>query len=99
VWQSSKRFSWSDTKNLKLKAERNISFEEIVFSIAHGQLLDIIEHPNQEKYAGQRMFIVRVHDYAWLVPFVETEEEIFLKTIFPSRKATKEYLGDINEPS
>jgi hypothetical protein len=54
--------------------------------------LDIIEHPNQEKYKGQRIFIVNINNYACLVPFVESEREIFLKTIIPSRKATKKYL-------
>lgn len=72
-----------------------MSFEEVVFCIERGQLLDIVEHPNQERYGGQRIFIVKIKDYAYLVPFVETEREIFLKTIIPSHKATKKYLrGD-----
>jgi uncharacterized DUF497 family protein len=87
-----KYFSWNNEKNERLKAERNISFEEVVFYIERGQLLDIVEHPNQEKYAGQRMFIVNINDYAYLVPFVEAEGEVFLKTIIPSRKATSKYL-------
>jgi uncharacterized DUF497 family protein len=87
-----KYFSWNNEKNERLKAERNISFEEVVFYIERGQLLDIVEHPNQEKYAGQRMFIVNINDYAYLVPFVEAEGEVFLKTIIPSRKATSNYL-------
>ena len=87
-----KYFAWSIEKNERLKAERAISFEEIVFHIAEGHLLDIIEHPNVKKYKGQRIFIVNVEDYAYLVPFVETEREIFLKTIVPSRKATAQYL-------
>jgi uncharacterized DUF497 family protein len=89
-----KRFNWSDEKNEQLKAERNISFEEIILHIAEGHVLDIVEHPNQQKYKGQRMVIVEMNDYAWLVPFVETDEEVFLKTIIPSRKATQKYLGD-----
>lgn len=89
-----KRYNWNEEKNRLLKAERSISFEEVVFRIAEGRVLDIVEHPNQEKYKGQRMFIVNIHDYAWLVPFVETDDEVFLKTIIPSRKATKQYLGD-----
>jgi uncharacterized DUF497 family protein len=88
-----KSFAWNDEKNQSLKAGRNISFEEVVLCIASGHLLDIVEHPNQEKYQGQRMFIVAMRNYVWLVPFVETEDEIFLKTIIPSRKATKRYLG------
>jgi uncharacterized DUF497 family protein len=87
-----KYFSWNNEKNERLKAQRNISFEEVVFYIERGQLLDIVEHPNQEKYAGQRMFIVDINDYAYLVPFVEAEGEVFLKTIIPSRKATSKYL-------
>ena len=89
---SVKRYAWNREKNQQLKAERSISFEEVLIHIANGDILDIIEHPNQEKYAGQRIFIVHIRDYAWLVPFVETEAEIFLKTIIPSRKATAQYL-------
>ena len=89
-----KYFSWNNEKNQLLKAERNISFEEIVFHIEQKQVLDIVEHPNQEKYKGQKMFIININNYAYLVPFIESEEEIFLKTIIPSRKATKKYLGD-----
>ena len=69
-----------------------MSFEEVVFYIERGQLLDIVEHQNQERYRGQRIFVVEIRDYAYLVPFVETEREIFLKTIIPSRKATRDYL-------
>ncbi|GAB4544588.1 MAG: hypothetical protein Kow0063_38330 [Anaerolineae bacterium] len=64
-----------------------------MFEIEKKRILDIVEHPNQEKYKGQRIFIVNVNHYAYLVPFVESEKEIFLKTIIPSRKATKKYLG------
>jgi len=77
-----------------LKKERGISFEDVVFHIGAGDVVDIFEHPNQERYSGQRILIVVVEDYAYLVPFVESEEEIFLKTIIPSRKATKQYVGD-----
>jgi len=87
-----KYFSWNEEKNGLLKKDRNVSFEEVVFHIERGDLLDIVEHPNREKYQGQRMFIVKIEDYAYLVPFVESEEEVFLKTIIPSRKATKKYL-------
>jgi uncharacterized DUF497 family protein len=90
-----KYFSWNSEKNRLLGAERGVSFEEVVFYIERGQLLDIVEHPNQERYGGQRIFVVNIRDYAYLVPFVETEREIFLKTVVPSRKATKQYLrGD-----
>jgi len=88
-----KYFSWNNEKNRLLKTERNISFEEVVFHIERKEVLDIVEHPNQEKYEGQKIFIIKIHNYAYLVLFVESEEEIFLKTIIPSRKATKKYLG------
>jgi len=87
-----KSFEWDDDKNEKLKSERGISFEEVVFYIANGYVLDIVPHPGKNKYPSQKMFIVNMDDYAYLVPFVESEEIIFLKTIIPSRKATKKYL-------
>ena len=87
-----KQFAWNEGKNERLKAERAVSFEEVVLSIERGRVLDIVEHPNPEQYGGQRLFIVDIGDYAWLVPFVETEDEVFLKTIIPSRKATRQYL-------
>ncbi len=88
-----KRFSWSVEKNELLRQERGIGFEEIVYHIERGDLLDLLEHPNRERYGGQRIFVVAVEYYAYLVPFVESETEVFLKTIIPSRKATKHYLG------
>ena len=81
-----KYFSWSDEKNEFLKAERQVSFEDIVFYIELGYLLDVLE------YKGQKIFVVQVEEYVYLVPFIEDEHEIFLKTIIPSRKATKNYL-------
>jgi hypothetical protein len=89
-----KIFDWNVEKNEILKKERNLAFEEIVFHITHDGLLDVIQHPNQEKYPNQKIFIVNVEGYACLVPFVEENEVIFLKTIFPSRKMTQKYLGD-----
>jgi len=87
-----KYFNWNDEKNEQLKTERSVSFEDVILSIGKGGLLDIVEHPNPERYAGQRMFIVNINNYAFLVPFVEAQQEIFLKTIIPSRKATRQYL-------
>ena len=87
-----KTFSWNTEKNKMLKAERLLCFEDVVLCIEMGFLLDILEHPNQEKYKGQKIFVVQVDDYAYLIPFVENEVEVFLKTIIPSRKATKKYL-------
>lgn len=88
-----KIFSWSDEKNERLKRDRKVSFEAVLLHIERGDLLDIVTHPNQEKYAGQKMFVVNIENYVHLVPFVETEEEVFLITIIPSRKATSKYLG------
>jgi uncharacterized DUF497 family protein len=92
-----KYFDWNVDKNDDLMRERGISFEEIVFCIMHDGLLDIIEHPNKENYPNQKIFIVNIDDYVYLVPFVEDEKTIFLKTIIPSRKMTKKYLGEKNE--
>jgi uncharacterized DUF497 family protein len=88
-----KYFSWNDEKNAALIQERGISFEEIVFHIEAGDLLDLLEHPNRVRYPNQRLFVVEVEGYAYLIPFVEDEYEVFLKTIIPSRKATRDYLG------
>ena len=92
-----KTFAWNSEKNDLLKAERGISFEEVVLNIQLGNEVDIFEHPNQERYPGQKIFVVAIENYAYLVPYIENEEEIFLKTIIPSRKATKQYLGDSYE--
>ncbi|MFW5426819.1 MAG: toxin [Methylophagaceae bacterium] len=89
-----KPINWNADKNRKLIEERDISFEDIVFALQSGGFVDDISHPNKAKYSSQRMFIVAIEDYAYLVPYVENDEEIFLKTIVPSRKATKQYLGD-----
>ncbi len=69
-----------------------MSFEAVVFHIERGDLLDILEHPNQQRNPGQRIFIVNIADYAYLVAFVESETEVFLKAVIPSRKATNTYL-------
>lgn len=89
-----KPFNWNADKNRKLIEERHISFEEVIFSLQSGGLLDDAVHPNSEKYPDQRIFVVSVDDYAYLVPYVETDDEIFLKTVFPSRKATKKHRGE-----
>jgi len=85
-------FAWNPEKNERLKQDRGVGFEAVVFHIERGDLLDILQHPNQERYAGQRIFVVNIDDYASLVPFVEGEGEVFLKTIIPSRQATNLYL-------
>ncbi len=88
-----KVFSWDADKNEWLKVHRGVSFEDVLFYIDRGGLLDRLAHPNKAKYPGQHLFVVNMDDYAFLVPFVENEREIFLKTIIPSRKATRDYLG------
>lgn len=90
-----KYHNWNNEKNKKLKKERGISFEDIVYYIEHGQLIEIIDHPNVEKYKHQKMYVLNVNNYVYLVPFVENDKEIFLKTIIPSRKATKQFLEEI----
>ena len=77
--------------------ERGISFERVIFHIEREGLLDVVQHPNASKYPDQKMFIVRIEEYAYLVPFIENESEIFLKTIIPSRKATKKYLEEADD--
>ncbi|CCE22892.1 conserved protein of unknown function [Methylotuvimicrobium alcaliphilum 20Z] len=88
-----KPITWNPERNKLLQEERNISFENVVFHISVGGILDTFEHPNQKQYPGQQIHVVEIEGYAYLVPFVESEDEIFLKTIIPSRKATKAYLG------
>jgi len=92
-----KVFSWNSEKNEILINERNISFEDIIVNINLGNELDIYDHPNQQKYPNQKISVVQVEDYVYLVPYIENDEEIFLKTIIPSRKATKQYIGEKNE--
>ncbi len=92
-----KAYVWNSDKNDILKEDRGISFEDIVLNINLGNELDIYDHPNQERYPGQKISVVLVESYAYLVPFVENKDEIFLKTIIPSRKATKYYSGESND--
>ena len=85
-------YKYSPEKNLKLIQERNISFEEIVEAIESGYLLEIIEHHNKTKYQHQKMYVVQVDDYVYCVPFVKDgDEDVLLKTIFPSRKAKRKF--------
>ena len=88
-----KAFNWDPEKNRQLIEERQVSFEDILFYLQQGYLLDDIEHPNKKKYPNQKVFVVDIDGYAYMVPYVESDDEIFLKTIIPSRKATKLYLG------
>ena len=92
-----KLFDWDPKKNQQLIEERGVSFEEVIFHLQSDGLLDDIAHPNQAEYSHQRIFIVAIESYAYLVPYVESDEHIFLKTIIPSRKATKQYLEENDE--
>jgi len=88
-------YNWNKEKNEWLKRNRNIGFEDILFLISEGNLIEIIKNPGK-KYQNQYMFVVKYENYIYLVPFVINENEIFFKTIIPSRKATKKYIGGIN---
>jgi len=86
-----KPFLWDPEKNQWLKRERGISFEQVVLHFEQGDLLDILEYPNPQKYPGQRILIVRLEEYVNLVPCLEMEDGVVLKTIIPSRKLTTQY--------
>jgi uncharacterized DUF497 family protein len=88
-----KPFRWSPEKNETLRSDRGISFENIVVAAESGGILDILAHPNQAKYPKQRILVVTCDNYVYLVPFVEEEDYFFLKTVIPSRKATRDYLN------
>ncbi len=85
-------FDWNEDKNQELLRERGVCFEDVVYLIANGQVIDIKPHHKPEKYPNQQVFVLPINDYVYYVPFIEEEDKIFLKTIIPSRKLTKEYL-------
>ncbi len=87
-----KVFRWDNDKNEWLKEHRGVSFEQIVILLEREDVLETVEHPNQNKYPGQKIATVRIGDYAYLAPYVQESDEIFLKTIIPSRKATNKYV-------
>ena len=87
-----KYFDWNELKNARLKAEREVGFEDVLTALDEGRLLDDIPHPNQ-KHKRQRLLIVAINDYAFVIPYVEDDEKIFLKTIYASRKFTNKYLS------
>ena len=92
-----KTYVWNAEKNAQLKKERGVSFEDVVFHIGAGDEVDLFDHPNKVRYPNQKISVVMIEGYAYFVPYVESDSEIFLKTIIPSRKATKKYAGDQNE--
>jgi uncharacterized DUF497 family protein len=87
-----KYFDWDELKNARLKTEREVCFEDVVTAISEGNLLDILQHHDQAKYPNQRIYMVKIDNYIYLVPFVEDDNKYFLKTIYASRKMTKKYL-------
>lgn len=88
------RYEWDSQKNEWLKRERNISFEKIVFHLSQGDVWKLADHPDQENYPRQRVYFVIVEDYIYLVPHVVEKDCVFLKTIIPSRRATRAYQGE-----
>ncbi|MCK5803393.1 MAG: toxin [Lentisphaeria bacterium] len=90
-------YRWNHDKNLKLKQDRGVSFEQAVMHIERGDLLDEIRHPNSLKYPHQKVLVVRMRGYVYAIPYVEKAEERFLKTIIPSRKPTRQYIGENDE--
>lgn len=87
-----KHFDWDELKNKRLLAEREICFEDILIAISEGNVLDVVAHHNPARYPRQKVYVIKVQEYVYLVPFVEDETKIFLKTIYPSRKLTRLYL-------
>jgi uncharacterized DUF497 family protein len=88
-----KYYDWSDEKNELLKKLRGVSFEQVALAIVSADLIDRVKHSNPEKYPNQRVFLVKIEDYMYSVPYVEDDKKMFLKTIIPNSKATKKYLG------
>jgi uncharacterized DUF497 family protein len=88
-----KPYRWNAEKNESLKSTRGISFEHVVVAVESGGLLDIADHPNKARYPRQKVMVVAIDSYAYLVPYVEEDDYFFLKTVIPSRKATREEMG------
>lgn len=88
------QYQWSPEKNDWLRKERGVSFEKVIFHLERDDIWQIIDHPNQDRYPGQRIYLVAIEDYVYFVPFIQEEKYIFLKTIIPNRKATKDYLDE-----
>jgi hypothetical protein len=89
-----KIIKWNEEKNLLLQNDRNISFEIVAEKLKNGDIIDDIINPNNQKYSNQRIFVIEINAYIYFVPYIENENEIFLKSIYPSRKFTKIYLGE-----
>jgi uncharacterized DUF497 family protein len=89
-----KPFDWDRQKSTLLRSSRGIGFEEVVNNINEGHILAVIEHPNKQKYPNQKIYIIDFDDYIYCIPFIEDNEKIFLKTIYPSRKYTNKFLKE-----
>jgi len=85
------KYEWDPLKNERLKKERKISFEQVIFHLSQGDVWKIADHPDQKKYPGQKIYFVIIEDYIYLVPYIIQKDHIFLKTIILSRKATRIY--------
>lgn len=94
MYSDSMRFEWSPEKNEWLKKERCISFEQIVFHLSQGDIWKTADHPAQRRYPGQKIYFVNVDGYIYLVPHLVEDDYVFLKTIIPSRRATRDYGQD-----
>jgi hypothetical protein len=86
-----KQYDWNEEKNQMLKTERDVCFEDVVSALNEGRIFAVLPHPQSKRHPNQKIFVVEMFDYAYLVPFVEDNEKIFFKTIIPSRDATKKY--------
>lgn len=92
-----KPLKWSHEKNQWLLENRGISFEDIQATIQSGCMRGFIQHHNSARYPGQAVLLVQLRDYIWMVPYVEEDDYLFLKTIIPSRKAARDYLRNKDE--
>lgn len=86
-------FRWDPQKNALLMRERGLSFEQVVLAVESGDLLQVIAHPNPARYPNQKIMVVAMDGYAFLVPFAQEGDGYFLKTIIPSRKATRDFMS------
>lgn len=91
------RFDWNSEKNAWLRRHRRISFDEIIVHLGRGDVWKTSRHPNAKRYPRQSIAFVIVNDYVYLVPFEIVGEVIVLRTIIPSRKATREYRKEKEE--
>lgn len=88
-------YIWDNAKDERLRLQRHISFDDVKYRLTSGDLLDDIQHPNQERYPGQRLYIVRINNRAWVVPHRRTARYVFLYTAYPSEKFTRLYRSQL----